>query len=49
VQQNGLKSPPPEIVARGTEQIFEYLRRFHLARASGVLDLSDMGNMRITH
>ena len=42
-QDNGLKSPPPEILARGSELIFEYLRRFHLARESGVLDLSDMG------
>jgi hypothetical protein len=30
-------------VSRGSELIFEYLRRFHFARASGVLDLSDMG------
>ena len=43
IQENGLKSPPPEILARGSELVFEYLRRFHLARVSGVLDLSDMG------
>lgn len=43
VHGNGLKSPPPEMVAQGTGQILEYLRRLHLARASGVLDLSDMG------
>jgi Leucine-rich repeat (LRR) protein len=43
LQRNGLKSPPPEILARGSEHVFEYLRRFHLARGSGVLDLSDMG------
>eukprot|EP00961_Rhodomonas_salina_P218940 2959396-Rhodomonas_salina.1 len=42
ISDNGMKSPPPEVVIQGNDAIFDYLRRFHEARASSALDLSDM-------
>ena len=43
VNNNGLKSPPPEIVSKGMECMFDYMRKMLDAKSSGRLDLSDMG------
>jgi hypothetical protein len=43
VNNNGLKSPPPEIVSKGMECMFDYMRKMLEAKSSGRLDLSDMG------
>lgn len=43
VNNNGLKSPPPEVVAKGMECMFDYMRRMSHAQATTKLDLSDMG------
>jgi Leucine-rich repeat (LRR) protein len=43
INDNGLKSPPPEIAAKGLEAMFDYMRRMFAAQTSLVLDLSDLG------
>jgi len=43
VNDNGLKSPPPEVLAKGMEATLDYMKRLKVAEESGCLDLSDMG------